>query len=419
MKRRLIIAMLLALALLASSCTTAVPSTTAVTTPNAATTAPAGTTQTGGTSSTAATAPASGSVYDTRADITFGLVCALTGTSKQVGEYVQNGAELAVAQINAKGGLLGKTLKLVIEDEIDSASTALAANTKILNDPRVSAVIGSVGSTNNLAVMPTVLEKKIPYFAGGSSAKIPLEKNPYVWQTRMTDDQSGLIMAKAAVNILKMKNPAIMYSTESFGTGLKDQTVAALKALGVTVKEANIYGYNAEEKQFNPILSKIDTSDVDGLLAFGLTAPSMLIATQVKAAGIDLPLLGSNSFSSIVVRTAAKEDSNGWYSVSDWTAEGQTGVGKDFADAYLAKYKVESDLVSVSAYDAVNLLAKAVTTAGSADPAKINEALKLIKNEAGAMTTYTYKDTHCLSTSQCLTVNKDLKSVLVEKITIN
>lgn len=362
--------------------------------------------------------PASQIDYDSLEEITIGLVAAQSGSNKTIGSFVINGAELAVEEINAAGGVLGKQLKLVIEDEGESSQTAVNATNKLLSRTDVSSIMGPTSSSYCLAASPFVEEKKIPYIAGGSSANIPKEGNPYMWQNRMTDDQSGLIMAKACVEKLNIKNPAIMYSTESFGTGLKDQTVAALKEKGIEVQESNIYGFNADEKQFGPILTQILNSDVDGIIVACHTNPASLIVVQSKDVGIDLPCIGSNAFSSIVCRQAAKELADGWYSITDWTENGQSGRAKKFAEAYRAKYDAESDLVAVSAYDQVYILANAIKTAGSADPEKINEALGETSSFEGAMSVYSYHDTHCLSTSQMLTINEDALSVLVEKISI-
>lgn len=362
---------------------------------------------------------AAASDFDSMAEVTIGLVAAQSGSNKTIGQFVMNGTELAIEEINANGGVLGKQLKLVIEDEGESSQTAVNAINKLLSRNDVSAILGPTSSSYCLAGSPFVAEKKIPFIAGGSSANIPAEGNPYMWQNRMTDDQSGLIMAKACVEKLGIKNPAIMYSTESFGTGLKDQTVAALKTMGVEVKDSNIYGFNADEKQFGPILSQILNSDVDGIIAACHTNPASLIVVQSKDVGIDLPCIGSNAFSSIVCRQAAKELADGWYSITDWTENGQEGKAKEFAMAYRAKYDAESDLVAVSAYDQVYLLASAMEAAGSSGPEAVNTALGEISGLEGAMSVYTYHDTHCLSTSQMLTINKDTQSVLVEKISID
>lgn len=419
MKKRVFMSLVMAAALMMSACsaqkvdTTEQAATQEVSTETAEETTPVA-------STTEVTATeASADEYDSRETITFGLVAAQSGANKTIGQYVINGVNQAVEEINAAGGVLGKELVVVIEDEGESAQTAVNATNKLLSYPEVSGIIGSTGSSYCLAVSPDIKEKQIPYMAGGSSANIPLENNEYMWQNRMTDDQSGIIMAKSAVGKLGMKNPAIMYSTESFGTGLKDQTVAALKDIwGIEVAESNIYGFNADEKQFGPIFSQILNSDVDGIIAACHTNPASVIVMQAVDAGIELPCLGSNAFSSIVCRNSAKELADGWYSVTDWTAEGQTGRGKEFADAYMEKYQLESDLVAVSAYDQVYLLANACETAQSCAPAAINEALAQTKDFEGAMSTYTYHDTHCFSTNQALTLNENVKAVLVEKVTL-
>ncbi|MFT3982837.1 MAG: ABC transporter substrate-binding protein [Lachnospiraceae bacterium] len=354
--------------------------------------------------------------YDSLDEITIGLTAAQSGSNKTIGGFVINGAELAIEEINSNGGVLGKQLKLVIEDEGESSQTAVNATNKLLSRTDLSAIMGSTSSSYCLASSPFIEDRKIPYIAGGSSANIPAEGNEYMWQNRMTDDQSGYIMAKACVEKLNIKNPAILYSTESFGTGLKDQTVAALGEMGIEVSESNVYGFNADEKQFGPILSQIQNSDVDGIIAACHTNPASLIVVQSKDVGIDLPCIGSNAFSSIVCREAAKELADGWYSITDWSENGQTGKAKEFAEAYREKYDAESDLVAVSAYDQVYILANAMESAESADPEKINEALGATSDFEGAMSNYTYHDTRCLSTSQMLTINEDTKSVLVEKI---
>lgn len=356
--------------------------------------------------------------YDSLDTVTIGLVAAQSGSNKTIGEYVINGTKLAVEEINEDGGVLGKELVLVIEDEGENSQSAVNATNKLLSRSDISAIMGPTSSSYCLAASPFVEEKQIPYMAGGSSANIPAEGNPYMWQNRMTDDQSGLIMAKACVEKLGIKNPAIMYSTESFGTGLKDQTIAALKEMGIEVQESNVYGFNADEKQFSPILSQIQNSDVDGIIAACHTNPASLIVVQSSDIGLDLPCVGSNAFSSIVCRQAAGTLADGWYSITDWTENGQSGRAKEFADAYREKYDAESDLVAVSAYDQVYLLANAIETAESASPAAINDALGQTKDFEGAMSVYTYHDTHCLSTSQMLTINEDALSVMVEKITI-
>ena len=349
--------------------------------------------------------------------VTFGVVAPLTGNNIMVGEFVRNGALLAQKHINERGGILGKKLELVFEDEVDTLQASVNAMTKILNYPQVVAFFGSTYSSNCIAISPLVAEKKIPMLAGGSSANIPKEKNDFVWQARMTDDNSGILLAKAATENIGMKNPAIIFVAESFGTGLKDQTVAALKRLGIEVQEKNIYAHNPDEKQYGPIISQIQHSDVDGLIGISHQMPGAIICMQVEAAGLDLPLLGSSSFASVVCRETAGEAADGWLGVADWTPEVTTEAGQAFSNAYREEYKgkPDSDMPAVTAYDSVMLFAEACRLANTTtDPLAINEGFKKIKAYKGAMSTYTPNSDHCFSTSQFLTENLDGKATLKE-----
>ena len=368
--------------------------------------------QTPGASSAAPSA-SGGNSQTLDGSVTFGVVAPITGTNKMVGEYVKNGAEMAAKEINENGGILGKELKLVFEDEVDN----LQASVNAMNYDEVVAFFGSTYSGNCIAASPVVLEKKITMFAGGSSANIPKENNPYIWQARMTDDQSGILLAKAATENLGMKNPAILYSTESFGTGLKDQTLAALKNLGIEVPEKNLFGFVVDEKNFTPLITQIQNSGCDGLIAIGHQMPAALICQQVDANGLDMPLLGSSSWASAVCRTNAGDAANGWYAVADWTVEVATEEGKKFAEAYKTTYGADSDMPAVTVYDSMMLFKKACEIANTTtDKEAINNALKEIKDFNGAMSVYSYADTHCFSTSQFMTHNEGGKAIMMDTV---
>jgi ABC-type branched-subunit amino acid transport system substrate-binding protein len=313
---------------------------------------------------------------------------------------------------------LGKELKIVFEDEVDNLQASVNAMTKLMNYPEVVAFFGSTYSAYCIAASPIILQNKITMFAGGSSANIPKENNPYVWQVRMTDDQSGVLMAKAA-QAVGMKNPAILHIADSFGTGLMTQTVSALKTLGIEVPESNVYAHNPDEKQFSPILTQILNSDADGLIGISHQMPASVICMQASAAGIDIPLLGSSSFASVVCRETAKEAADGWMGVADWTPDVTTPAGKAFSEAYRAEFQgqPDSDMPAVTAYDSLILFAEACKLANTTtDREAINNALYKIKAYDGAMSTYTYNDNHCFSTSQFLTVNDKGRAVLKEVV---
>ncbi|MDY3617608.1 ABC transporter substrate-binding protein [Agathobaculum sp.] len=350
--------------------------------------------------------------------VTFGITAPLSGTNKMNGDYIMNAANLAKDKINAEGGILGKELVLVAEDEVDNMQASVNAMTKLVNNPDVVAFFGSSSSANDIGVSPIVAEKKVPMFAAGSSANIPAENNEYMWQVRTTDDKSGARIAQAAAQKLGMKNPAIMYSTESFGSGLKDQVVNGLKELGIEVPESNLYGYTTDDKNFAPIITQIQNSGVDGLIGISMSQlQAAMICQQVDAAGLDLPMIGGNSFCTAVCRDNAGDAANGWYAISDWTSEVSTPNGKAFEDAYRAAYSAPSDYISATCYDAVLLFKEACEIAGTTtDRDAINNALKEVKDFEGVMTTYNYHETRCLASNQMLVQNQNGLAVMIEVI---
>ncbi len=351
--------------------------------------------------------------------VTFGVTTVMTGTNIMVGDYINNGAELAAEEINANGGILGKELKLVFEDEVDNLQASVNAMTKLTNNKDVVSFFGSTYSSYCIAASPMLLEKKVPMFSGGTSANIVKENNPYMWQACLTDDKTGEVMAKVMTETLESKNPAIMYITDSFGTGLKDETVKALEELGITVSESKIFGCGADEKNFTPIIAQIANSDADCLLSINHETQAALICQQVEAAGIDIPLIASATVTSAVCRTNAGSSADGWYSVSEWATNVPTEVGKRFEEAYIKKYNAQPDPSAVIAYDSILLFKEACEIANTTtDKEAINDAISKIKDFPGAMSVYSYYGNSCLSSSKYLTINRDGEAHVLDIIKV-
>lgn len=339
--------------------------------------------------------------------LTIGVMAALTGTNKASGEYVKNGATLAVEKINAEGGILGKELKVEFGDEVDNLQASVNGMSMLMSNEDIVAIVGSYYSTNGLAVMPAVLENKIPTILGGSNAAIPEENNPYIWQVRTVDNFTAVVMGDVAANTLEMKNPAIIYSTQSSTQALAEQTAVELEKYGVEVNKDLMFGFPEEEKNYAPIITQIQNSDADGLIAIANQLPAAMICQQVEAASLDLPCLGSTSFASEICLENAGASANGWYSIADWTPAASTPNAKEFADAYVEKFGAGSDMPSAYTYDSIMILRDAIERAGSTDKEAINNALAEVKDLEGAMTIYTSDEEHRFATSLFITQNKD------------
>ena len=344
--------------------------------------------------------------------VKIGLVTAVTGSNSLVGEEAQEGAQLAVDEINAAGGVNGQQLELVLADEVDNLEMSVLATQELLANDEIVGIIGSMYSTYNIAAMPSVAEVGVPYLAMGSSSGVANEKNPYTWQDRPLDTAQGAVLADYVVNELGCTKPAIMHSTQSALQSLADQTIAAFQNLGVEITDSNIFAFPDDESNYAPYISQIMDGDYDCLIAMSNQAPSAVICQQVQAAGLTsdmMPLVGSTSFCSNVCITNAGDAANGWYSISDWCPGGSNDVAAAFEEAYTTKYpeRAISDLAAVCVYDAVYILAEAMKIAGTnTDREAINNAMEQVEFQ-GAISYFKYNEDHSFATALTVTQNVD------------
>lgn len=357
------------------------------------------------------------SPYDQRDTVRVGLVCSRTGNKKVNGDFIFEAATLAVEEINAAGGVLGKQVELVVEDEMETQQDAINAVNRLLSNGDITALAGCVVSTNAIAVSPSIAQYQVPMLAMGSSYHIVEEENPFMWQTRVTDDKVGELFADAAVNFLGMKNPAILNSTDSFGQGLADSTMAALEKMGI--EPAIVVKFNVGEKQFVPFLTQIVNSGADGVIASA--SESALIMTQVYDMGLmeDLTFIGSGGFIGSWGRATAGEAANGWYGCNDWADNVQREEGIRFTEAYKERWGRDIvDMVAAASYDSIHLICEAIEIAGTADPIKVNDALGQIKDHPGALCTQTAQESHSFGTQYLLVQTRDGAATAIDTLDV-
>ncbi|MEY8356639.1 ABC transporter substrate-binding protein [Lachnospiraceae bacterium 54-53] len=356
--------------------------------------------------------------------VVLGATAPLTGPNQLTGGYYVNGMKMAVDEINAAGGILGKELILDVQDEGTDQSIAINATIKLI-ESGVPAIIGSYFSTNCMAVLPEIEKNKVLYFANGSNPDISAANNEYVWQIRVTDDFTGPIMADIALNELNMKNPAVLYTTASSTTIQKDNFIIAMNEKGNAVAEKNVYGAPENESNFSSIINQILNSGVDGLVVMGVSeAWDVALAQQLQSAGCDIPLMGSSSFASAPFIEVAREAANGWYTIADWSPnilEDNLDVPDQavtFEQRYEELFDGMSAMQSAWGYDCVCLFKEACERAGTTeDREKINQAMKDTDMQGANNYYRNYEDTfHVLSTYILLCETTDGAAVPVRKV---
>ena len=322
--------------------------------------------------------------------IVFGLVDEVTGPQAEAGVLTAQGAKLAIEEINAAGGIMGRQVELRIEDNQSANPTTVLAYTKLI-EAGVVAVIGPLRSTQVQAASPTIAKSKVPAVIGGSDPSLTRVNNPWIFRVRPNDLYSSKVMAEYGVNELKKKKWAIVHSTDTFGTGGKNALVDALKALGI--EPVLIQGYTSNSQDFTPAVLQIRKSGADIIGSYMTNAPDVgIFARQLRQLGVQVEWIGSTS---VVTETAMKlagEALWGVHSVSDFATEGNDEA-RAFTKRYKAKYGLEPDLFSAWSYGGVYLLKHAIEKAKSTDAEAIRNAMLSIKGLKGVEGTYNFEPT--------------------------
>jgi branched-chain amino acid transport system substrate-binding protein len=322
--------------------------------------------------------------------IKIGLINESTGPNAEAGGYTINGVRTAIEQINKKGGLLGKQVEVVIEDTQSSNPGTVLAFSKLGGDKDIIAMIGPIRSTQVMAASPTIAKNAIPVMIGGTDPSLTHVNNPWVFRCRPNDSFSSKVIADFGVSTLKLKNWAIVHSTDTFGTGGKKALEDALKAQGIT--PVLTQGYTNNSQDFTPVVLAIKKSGADIIASYMTNSTDVgILAKQLRQLGVTASWIGSTSITTDTAITLAGEALYGTYGVSDFTADANA-ESKSYSAMYRAKYKIEPDVYSGWAYDAINVLAQAITNAKSTNPDEIKKAILALKNFKGVEGNYNFDE---------------------------
>ena len=297
-----------------------------------------------------------------------GWVAPLTGACAENGQQMKNGAELAVKEINAAGGINGKQVELVAQDDKSDPKEAANIATKFTSDDRLVAVLGNYNSSCVLAGAPIYNEAKLPIIHVGTSPVFTQEHGDYDFRISVTDAFQGKFVTEWLFD-KGFKKPAILYENNDYGRGLLDTVEKEVAALGgkVAIKETYMLG---ETKDFNGILTKVKASGADSVFIGGLYNETALIAKQMKQLKMDIPIFGTDGiFEQALIDLAGPAAEgikvSGLLLPSDPDARIQ-----EFVKNYSAAYGKNPGTYAAFHYDSMKLLAKAISEVGT-DPDKL------------------------------------------------
>jgi branched-chain amino acid transport system substrate-binding protein len=318
-------------------------------------------------------------------DIKVGEFASMTGDTATFGISSDEGAQLALDEINAKGGVLGRKIKLIVEDDRSIADEARTAAEKLINRDKVVALVGEISSSKSIAAAPAAQNAHIPMVSPGSTNPKVTKMGDYVFRACFIDPQQGAAMARFAMEELKLKKFAILYAVNSdYSTGLRDYVKETVQKKGGQVVAEQSYT-ESKDKDFKAQLTSIKNAEPEAIFVTGYYTEAGVIAKQARELGITCPLIGGDGWDSDQTIKIGKQAVEGCYFANHYSPDEQRPEVQAFVSAYKARFKGKiPDAMAILGYDSMKLLADAITRAGSTDGAKIRDALAATKDFPGA-----------------------------------
>ncbi|MBS0449772.1 MAG: ABC transporter substrate-binding protein [Proteobacteria bacterium] len=296
----------------------------------------------------------------------------LSGAGATSGTNFKNGAELAVKEINAAGGILGRKLQMSVADTQSNPGVAKGLATKAVDDGAF-AVFGPVFSGSILVSMAETRRAQIPNFTGGEAAAITKQGNPYIFRTSFTQDTAMPKVARYIATRMGAKTVALIYVNNDFGKGGRESLVKALEPLGVKV----IADISTEQNQldFSAAVLKAKQSNADVVFVYSNEEESARALRELRKQGVSKPIVGETVLTSQKVIELAGDAANGAIAHVGLTADAPLAPVRAFRERFEREYKFIPDHNGVKGYTGVFILKAAVEKVGRFDNKAVAQAL--------------------------------------------
>ena len=305
--------------------------------------------------------------------IKIGSVGPLSGQYAVYGGDCKNGIELAVNEINAAGGINGKQIELIAEDDEGAAEKSVSAYKKLVTKDGVKLIIGSLTSGCAIAISPLAQAQKIVQIAPAATAPALTDAGNYIFRACYDDPFQGTVGGKFASETLGAKKAAILYDiSNDYSVGLTENFKASFEANGGEI--ISLETYSTGDKDFNAQLTKIKNANPDVVYLPDYYSTVALIVKQLRAQGINTPIVGADGWDGLT-ENAGDEVLNGFYS-NHYAADSTEPKVQNFVTNYKAKYSLTPTSFAALGYDSVYMLRDAIEKAGSSDSEAVRTALE-------------------------------------------
>lgn len=310
--------------------------------------------------------------------IRIGGLAPLTGDAASYGVAVNNAIQMAVEDINANGGIDGKQIKYIYYDEKGDTTEATNAYNKLVQDDKVVAIIGDVTTKPTLAVAQTSQQDNIPIITATATAAEVTLTGPNIFRACFTDPFQGELMASYASEKLGATKVAVLSDmADDYSSGIAEAFVAKAEELGMQVVADE--KYQDGDVDFKSQLTNIKGQNPDVLFLPVYYEDLRLISAQAKEVGVTAQLCGADGWDSVLTDNFDSSVLNGGVFCSQYSTESTDERVQSFISAYKEKYEMDPNMFAVLAYDATNMMAQAISDAGSTDSQAIIDAMAALE----------------------------------------
>ena len=308
-------------------------------------------------------------------EIKIGSVNPLSGEAATYGTSTKNSVELATAEWNAAGGINGKQIKLIVEDDKADPAEGATVFRKLIEQDKVVAIIGGITSRVALAAAPVANDAKIPLITPTATNEKVTQIGEYVFRSCFIDPFQGKVMAKYVAETMGLKNAGIIFDVgNDYSKGLSETFTKSFETFGGKIVAAE--GYPSGTTDFKAQLTKIVQAKPACLYIPAYYSDVGLITKQARELGFKGTFVGVDGWDSSDLVKIGGDSVEGGIFTNHYSKDDASEVVQNFVKKYTAKYGAAPDALAALAYDATNILYDAIKRAGNTKPEAIRDALK-------------------------------------------
>ncbi len=347
-------------------------------------------------------------------EIVVGEVAAMTGGTATFGTSSHAGTQMAVDEINAAGGLLGKKVKLITEDDQSKQGEAGTVAKKLISRDKIIALLGEVASGKSLEMGPICQKAGVPMISPASTNPKVTEVGDFVFRVCFIDPFQGTVMGKFAMSRNWKKVAVLTDTKQDYSVGLSQFFKQYFAKNGGTIVSEQSYG--SGDKDFKAQLTAIKPSAPDAIFASGYYNEVGLISTQARELGITAPLLGGDGWDSpSLVQVAGKAIEGSFFS-NHFSNEDTSPRIQEFVKKFKDKNGKIPDAMAALGYDSAMILADAIKRAGTTDGKALRDAIAQTKDYNGITGKISLDEKRNASKSAVVLTIKDGKFSYVETL---